>query len=62
MLSSYNPIWLRMGLEAVYDQEIAIQPKADVGGLGLFIRKKLLSSALVTKKNVNSQVFLSIDN
>lgn len=50
-----------MGLEAVYGQEIAVQPRADVGGLGLFIRKKLLSSALVTKRNANSQVLFCIE-
>ncbi len=56
LLSCYNSQWLRIGLEAVYNEDIAIEPRADVGGLGRFVRRRLLSNSVANKKKTNSKV------
>lgn len=48
-----------MGLEAVYEQEIALQPKADFGGLGLFIRKKVIVTSSFVKKTEKEKVCIA---
>lgn len=56
LLACYNPLWLRMGLEAVYKQEIALNPKSDIGGLGLFIRKNVIVTSSLGKKTEREKV------
>ncbi|NXO52732.1 ASPM protein, partial [Aramus guarauna] len=41
-LLSYNPLWLRIGLETVYGELIALESNSDVMGLALFILNRLL--------------------
>ncbi|XP_040263498.1 abnormal spindle-like microcephaly-associated protein [Bufo bufo] len=41
-LLSYNPLWLRMGLETVYGELISLESNSDVTGLALFILNRLL--------------------
>ncbi|NXG60204.1 ASPM protein, partial [Hemiprocne comata] len=41
-LLSYNPLWLRIGLETVYGELIALESNSDVVGLAIFILKRLL--------------------
>ncbi|XP_019493535.1 PREDICTED: abnormal spindle-like microcephaly-associated protein [Hipposideros armiger] len=41
-LMSYNPLWLRIGLETVYGELIALEDNSDVTGLALFILNRLL--------------------
>jgi hypothetical protein len=45
-----------MGLEAVYKQEIALNPKSDIGGLGLFIRKNVIVTSSLGKKTEREKV------
>ncbi|BES88906.1 microtubule Hypothetical protein protein [Nesidiocoris tenuis] len=42
LLMSYNPLWLRIGLEAIYGRVIPLQDKHTVFGLMQFIRNHLL--------------------
>ncbi|NXP56286.1 ASPM protein, partial [Heliornis fulica] len=41
-LLSYNPLWLRIGLETVYGELIALESNSDVMGLAVFILSRLL--------------------
>ncbi|NXN91306.1 ASPM protein, partial [Rhinopomastus cyanomelas] len=41
-LLSYNPLWLRIGLETVYGELIALESTSDVMGLAVFILNRLL--------------------
>ncbi|XP_075013101.1 abnormal spindle-like microcephaly-associated protein [Calonectris borealis] len=41
-LLSYNPLWLRIGLETVYGELIALESNSDVVGLAIFILNRLL--------------------
>ncbi|NXM70258.1 ASPM protein, partial [Serilophus lunatus] len=41
-LLSYNPLWLRIGLEAVYGELIPLENNSDVMGLAIFILNRLL--------------------
>ncbi|NWX08941.1 ASPM protein, partial [Caloenas nicobarica] len=41
-LLSYNPLWLRIGLETVYGELIALESNSDVMGLAVFILNRLL--------------------
>ncbi|NXT77938.1 ASPM protein, partial [Zapornia atra] len=41
-LLSYNPLWLRIGLETVYGELIALESNSDVLGLAIFILNRLL--------------------
>ncbi|NWU96389.1 ASPM protein, partial [Upupa epops] len=41
-LLSYNPLWLRIGLETVYGELIALESISDVMGLAIFILNRLL--------------------
>ncbi|NXI95714.1 ASPM protein, partial [Psophia crepitans] len=43
-LLSYNPLWLRIGLETVYGELIALESNSDVMGLAIFILRRLLWS------------------
>ncbi|NWW44759.1 ASPM protein, partial [Pedionomus torquatus] len=41
-LLSYNPLWLRIGLETVYGELIALESNSDVMGLAIFVLNRLL--------------------
>ncbi|XP_066453294.1 abnormal spindle-like microcephaly-associated protein isoform X2 [Eleutherodactylus coqui] len=41
-LLSYNPLWLRIGLETIYGELISLESNSDVTGLALFILNRLL--------------------
>ncbi|NXP19609.1 ASPM protein, partial [Scytalopus superciliaris] len=41
-LLSYNPLWLRIGLETVYGELIPLENNSDVMGLAVFILNRLL--------------------
>ncbi|XP_036210469.1 abnormal spindle-like microcephaly-associated protein isoform X2 [Myotis myotis] len=41
-LLSYNPLWLRIGLETVFGELIALEDNSDVTGLAVFILSRLL--------------------
>ncbi|XP_073904825.1 abnormal spindle-like microcephaly-associated protein isoform X1 [Castor canadensis] len=41
-LLSYNPLWLRIGLETVYGELISLEDNSDVTGLAMFILNRLL--------------------
>ncbi|XP_073498962.1 abnormal spindle-like microcephaly-associated protein isoform X2 [Phyllobates terribilis] len=43
-LLSYNPLWLRVGLETIYGELIPLESNSDVTGLALFILSRLLWS------------------
>ncbi|OWF49690.1 abnormal spindle-like microcephaly-associated protein homolog [Mizuhopecten yessoensis] len=44
MILSFNPLWLRIGLETVYGEMIPIQNNSDVIGISRFIVTRLLSN------------------
>ncbi|XP_051551033.1 abnormal spindle-like microcephaly-associated protein homolog isoform X4 [Myxocyprinus asiaticus] len=41
-LVSYNPLWLRIGLETIYGELISLESNSDVMGLAMFILGRLL--------------------
>ncbi|KAM6962532.1 abnormal spindle-like microcephaly-associated protein [Aplochiton taeniatus] len=41
-LLSYNPLWLRIGLETIYGEMMSLESNSDVMGLALFILRRLL--------------------
>ncbi|XP_058557755.1 abnormal spindle-like microcephaly-associated protein isoform X5 [Neofelis nebulosa] len=41
-LLSYNPLWLRIGLETIYGELISLEDNSDVTGLAVFILSRLL--------------------
>uniref|UniRef100_H2ZSM4 Assembly factor for spindle microtubules n=1 Tax=Latimeria chalumnae TaxID=7897 RepID=H2ZSM4_LATCH len=41
-LLSYNPLWLRIGLETVFGELISLESNSDVMGLAMFILNRLL--------------------
>uniref|UniRef100_A0A8C4SL76 Assembly factor for spindle microtubules n=1 Tax=Erpetoichthys calabaricus TaxID=27687 RepID=A0A8C4SL76_ERPCA len=41
-LLSYNPLWLRIGLETIYGELISLESNSDVMGLAVFILNRLL--------------------
>ncbi|XP_058389715.1 abnormal spindle-like microcephaly-associated protein isoform X2 [Diceros bicornis minor] len=41
-LLSYNPLWLRIGLETIYGELISLEDNSDVMGLAMFILNRLL--------------------
>ncbi|KAL4219252.1 hypothetical protein ACF0H5_021834 [Mactra antiquata] len=44
MLLSYNPLWLRIGLETIYGEMVPLQSNNDVYGLSRFIIIRLLAN------------------
>jgi len=50
MVLSYNPLWLRIGLETIYGEILPLQSNTDVIGLSRFIVTRLLSNP-----DINSQ-------
>jgi len=57
LLKCYNPLWLRIGLEAVYGQIIHINSGShDLDGLGWFIRKNLFNNDFIKQKFTKATV------
>jgi len=57
LLKCFNPLWLRIGLEAVYGQIIHINPGShDLDGLGWFIRKNLFNNDFIKQKFTKATV------
>ncbi|GFY64101.1 abnormal spindle-like microcephaly-associated protein homolog [Trichonephila inaurata madagascariensis] len=56
MLLSYNPLWLRIGLETIYGEMIPLQNNSDVIGLSRFIIHRLLSNPDIVAKFAYSSV------
>jgi abnormal spindle-like microcephaly-associated protein len=44
MLLSYNPLWLRIGLETIYGEIIGLHSNTDIIGLSRFIVTRLLGN------------------
>ncbi|XP_060855887.1 protein abnormal spindle-like [Metopolophium dirhodum] len=57
LLKCFNPLWLRIGLEAVYGQIIHINSGShDLDGLGWFIRKNLFNNDFIKQKFTKATV------
>jgi len=46
---SYNPLWLRIGLETVYSENISLRSNNDIVGLTRFLLTKFFSNPRLTK-------------
>ncbi|XP_018579175.1 protein abnormal spindle [Anoplophora glabripennis] len=51
MLLSYNPLWLRIGLETIYNEIIPLKSNSDVVGLSTFIANRVLKDPYLLKKH-----------
>lgn len=49
-MKCYNPLWLQVGLEAIYGQVIPVKSGSDLDGFGWFIRKNLFNNDFIKKK------------
>ncbi|GFU52555.1 abnormal spindle-like microcephaly-associated protein homolog [Nephila pilipes] len=56
MLLSYNPLWLRIGLETIYGEIIPLQTNNDIIGLSRFIIHRFLSNPDIVTKFAYSSV------
>ncbi|PSN35590.1 hypothetical protein C0J52_18716, partial [Blattella germanica] len=56
LLLSYNPLWLRIGLESIYGQTIALESNSDVRGLTKFIMTRLLSDPFIVTQYTHPTV------
>ncbi|GIY87946.1 abnormal spindle-like microcephaly-associated protein homolog [Caerostris darwini] len=56
MLLSYNPLWLRIGLETIYGEIIPLQSNSDIIGLSRFIIHRFLSNPDIAAKYAYSSV------
>jgi len=57
LLKCYNPLWLRIGLEAIYGQIINVKSGSnDLDGIGWFVRKNLFNNDFVKQKFTNTFV------
>nr|XP_023013304.1 protein abnormal spindle [Leptinotarsa decemlineata] len=50
ILLSYNSLWLRIGLETIYNEEIPLNSNSDIVGLSTFIANRLLKDPYLIKK------------
>ncbi|KAJ8950710.1 hypothetical protein NQ318_012790 [Aromia moschata] len=51
MLLSYNPLWLRIGLETIFNEIIPLKSNSDAMGLSTFIATRLLRDSYLLKKH-----------
>ncbi|CAH3024578.1 unnamed protein product [Porites evermanni] len=56
MLLSYNPLWLRIGLETIYGEILPIQSNNDKGGLTRFLTERLLGNPDIANAFAHPQV------
>ncbi|KAL4709961.1 hypothetical protein ACJJTC_003924 [Scirpophaga incertulas] len=54
ILLSYNPLWLRIGLEAIYGTILPLKSNSDVEGLTTFIIQRMFRNPLLKNKNSNN--------
>ncbi|CAG9854161.1 unnamed protein product [Phyllotreta striolata] len=50
LVLSYTPLWLRIGLETVYNETIPLKSNSDVEGLGNFIVNRLFKDPLLLRR------------
>jgi len=43
LLLSYNPLWLRIGLETIYGEVLSVHGNTDIVGLSKFVLTRLLA-------------------
>lgn len=57
LLKCYNPLWLRIGLEAIYGQIVNVKHGSnDLDGVGWFVRKNLFHNDFVKQKFTKASV------
>nr|CAD7400031.1 unnamed protein product [Timema poppensis] len=56
LLLSYNPLWLRLGLEAVYGETIPLHSNSDMVGLATFIKNRLLSNPNIVRTHSHPSI------
>ncbi|XP_060849151.1 abnormal spindle-like microcephaly-associated protein homolog [Rhopalosiphum padi] len=57
LLKCYNPLWFRIGLEAIYGQIVHVKPGSnDLDGIGWFVRKNLFNNDYVKQKFIKTTV------
>jgi len=57
LLKCYNPLWLRIGLEAIYGQIIHVKSGSnDLDGIGWFLRKHLFNNDFIKQKYTKTTV------
>lgn len=57
LLKCYNPLWLRIGLEAIFGQIVYVKLGSnDLDGIGWFIRKNLFNNDYIKQKFTKSTV------
>lgn len=51
LFKCYNPLWIRIGLEAIFGQIICVKTGSnDLDGVGWFVRKNLFKNDYVKQK------------
>lgn len=50
LILSYNPLWLRIGLETIYNENILLQSNSDIKGLTHFLLERLFKCPFLLKK------------
>ncbi|RVE44466.1 hypothetical protein evm_010870 [Chilo suppressalis] len=56
LLLSYNPLWLRIGLEAIYGITLPLKSNSDVEGLTTFIIQRMFKNPFLKNKRSKSNV------
>lgn len=57
LLKCYNPLWIRIGLEAIYGQIVHVKlGSSDLDGVGWFVRKNLFNNDFVKQKFTKTSV------
>lgn len=57
LLKCYNPLWIRIGLEAIFGQTICVKAGSnDLDGIGWFVRKNLFNNDYVKQKFTKTNV------
>lgn len=54
ILLSYNPLWLRIGLEAIYGIVLPLKSNSDIDGLTTFIIQRMFKNPRLKNKNSKS--------
>ncbi|CAH1978424.1 unnamed protein product [Acanthoscelides obtectus] len=51
LINNYNPLWLRIGIETIYGEEIPMRSNSDVVSLNVFIADRMLKDPNLIKKH-----------
>ncbi|CAG4980178.1 unnamed protein product [Colias eurytheme] len=54
IILSYNPLWLRIGLEAIYGVTLPLKSNSDIEGLTLFIIQRMFKNPFLKNKHSKS--------